>query len=323
MSPWGMHLPTSTSVYQISFFLSHSFSGTWSRHPFPQNTGHHLDALIFPQRDYFSELALKGHQQASHRPCNMLGATTTCIAGDFLFKPEESCQRGEGTHLSAFSHYFPLLVLHPSSVSHLFLFSQNLWPDLSSTCVSFYFYCGSASFFWIVLATNVADSQASCSPPSDRVLSTFSSLCKPLGPSSLIWGPWPYCFFTEITKGIWENFHFHMLPPSTSWALHLPPSPVDGVSESLLKAGPSCMSWIPSVPPVVPGSPVKDQSPGENASSFPILKTKQNQKTTHLHPTSQVLCSQVSPNICRAGDRWRPAHSKFKYQNGINMLTNC
>lgn len=79
----SMALPTSNSIYQISFLLAHSSSGMWPHHPFPRT----WTTILIPRSPsmWFFRTGLKGKSEGFPLLFVVLGATTTCISWAFFF----------------------------------------------------------------------------------------------------------------------------------------------------------------------------------------------------------------------------------------------
>ena len=91
--------------------------------------------------------------------------------------------------MSTLSHYFTLFVPPPKTLpSTSDSPSQNQWPDSSSMPLST-FYCCSAFSFWVILATNSADSQASYSYSPSPICSSPPTSLLPQTQSGLVFAP--------------------------------------------------------------------------------------------------------------------------------------
>lgn len=141
---------------------------------------------------WFFRTGLKGKSEGFPLLFAVLGATTTCISWAFFFfffsnlRYHVRDRKVKIEHSLTLFHSIcsPTKTLPSTSDSP----SQNQWPDSSSMPLST-FYCCSASSFWVILATNFADSQASYSYSPSPICSSPPTSLLPQTQSGLVFAP--------------------------------------------------------------------------------------------------------------------------------------
>lgn len=208
----SMALPTSNSIYQISFLLAHSSSGMWPHHPFPRT----WTTILIPWSPsiWFFRTGLKGKSEGFPLLFMILGATTTCISWAFFFffnlRYHVRDRKGKIEHSHIISLYlFP----HPRfCLPPLILLSQNQWPNSSSMSLAT-FYCCSAFSFWMILATSSADSQASYSYSPSPICSSPPTSLLPQTQSGLVFAPSQGSGEADLPLLLWITAS--LVPPGT------------------------------------------------------------------------------------------------------------